>query len=465
MQKGWVVSVIGQIAEVEFTGELPAIHDLLIMEDDPAVKMEVYSSSGENSFYCFIYSHTKNLKKGKAVLGTGSSITIPAGAGVLGRVMNLFGQAQDEGGEIKAEKQVNILHKSVDFNKIVAPEKILETGIKAVDFFSPLYKGGKIGLFGGAGVGKTVLLTELIHNIVVLDNLKKGKSDKDKFKSVSVFAGVGERIREGHELYLTLKESGVLPYTSLIYGQMGENPTVRFRTAAAGVSLCEDFRDHSEMDVLFFLDNIFRFAQAGYELSTMMNTIPSEGGYQATLASEIASFHERLVSTDQGSITTFESVYVPADDITDAAVQAVFPYLDAVVVLSRNVYQEGRFPAIDILSSGSAALSPLVVGDLHYQTVIEAQNLLKKAATLDRIVALIGQDELSPADQLVYERARLVKAYMSQSFFVTEDQTGKKGEFVPLKQTVQDTRDLLDGKYDSRPAESLLYIGSLKDSN
>lgn len=453
MQKGRIVSITGQIAEVEFLGELPSIHDLLLLEDDPRVKMEVYASSGDTCFYCLIYSPTKSLKKGKVVLGTGSSIMIPAGREILGRVMNIFGEGEDQDGDIKSQKRVNILNKNVDFDKVIAPHEILQTGIKTLDFFCPIYKGGKVGLFGGAGVGKTVLLTEIINNIVILNKSHLG---------ISVFAGVGERVREGHELYQTLKDSGVLPFTALIYGQMGENPTIRFRTATAGIGLCEYFRDAEEKDVLFFVDNIFRFAQAGYELSTLMNTIPSEGGYQATLSSEIASFHERLVSTKHGSITTFENVYVPADDITDAVVQAVFPYLDTAVVLSRDVYQEGRFPAIDILSSTSAALSPLVVGELHYQVVIEAQNLLKKAASLDRIVSLIGEEELSPADQVIYVRARLLKNYMTQNFFVTAAQTGREGDFVAVKDTVKDVKDILTGKFDNRPSESLLYVGSLK---
>lgn len=455
------MSIIGQIVEVAFDGELPAIGDMLVMEDDRSVKMEVYTSSGTGSFYCLVYSHTRNVKRGKTVLGTGSSIMIPVGKGILGRVIDIFGAPQDDAGPVKYARKVKILHNDVDFSKVKPPKELLETGIKVLDFFAPLYKGGKVGFFGGAGVGKTVLLTEIIHNVVILRQEGKTKVSQLAHEGASVFAGVGERTREGQELFNTLKESKVLPYAALIYGQMGENPAVRFRTALAGVSICEQFRDEEQFDVLFFLDNIFRFTQAGYELSTMMNSIPSEGGYQATLASEIASFHERLISTERGSITTFESVYVPADDITDPAVQAIFPYLDSVVVLSRNVYQDGRLPAIDILSSTSSALNPALIGELHYDTVMKAQVLLKKAASLDRIVSLIGGSELGPEDQLIYKRAKLLKNYMTQNFFVTESQTGKKGNYVTLKDVVSDVKAILEGKHDTHSPESMLYIGRI----
>ncbi|HRN96398.1 MAG TPA: F0F1 ATP synthase subunit beta, partial [Candidatus Levybacteria bacterium] len=325
-------------------------------------------------------------------------------------------------------------------------------GIKAIDFFSPLLRGGRVGLFGGAGVGKTILLTEVIHNVVVLA----------KNNDVSIFTGVGERIREGQELFETLKESNVLPSVALVFGQMGENPAVRFKTALTGLALAEHFRDEEHRNVLFFIDNIFRFAQAGYELSTLMNTIPGEGGYQATLASEMAQFHERLVSTKNASITSMEAVYVPSDDVTDYGVQSVFPYLDSSVVLSRAVYQEGRFPAIDFLSSTSSALSREIVGDDHYNAYIEAQSLLKRALTLERIVSLIGESELPAADQVIYKRARLLKSYMTQSFFVTENQTGRKGEYVKRVETIGDVNEILQGRYDTAEPERLMYVGSLK---
>lgn len=453
MFKGKVVSIIGQIAEVEFTDDLPSVHDFLSVERDPAIKLEVHSSSGPSSFYCLVLNDIRRLARGTDVTGTGTTITLPVGEGLLGRVIDLFGEPQDGKGKIVTGTDINILQGTVNFDQVIDSKEILETGIKALDFFSPVLKGGKIGLFGGAGVGKTVLLTELIHNIVITD----------KCKNVSVFAGVGERVREGHELYETLLESEVLPGVALIFGQMGENPVVRFRTALAGVTLCEYFRDEKKKDVLFFLDNIFRFAQAGSELSTMMNAIPSEGGYQATLSSEIASFHERLVSTPKGFITTFESVYIPADDITDFAVQSVFPYLDAVIVLSRAVYQEGRFPAIDLLSSSSSALTSKIAGESHCKAVLGAQDILRRASSLERIVSLIGESELSNADQQIYKRARLIKNYMTQSFYVTENQSGRKGTRISLEQVIIDVQGILDGKYDSLVPEKLLFIGSMKD--
>lgn len=452
--KGRIVSVKGHIIEVEFETKPPIAHDVLVLEKDSNVKMEVFSSSSNLTFNCISLSSTKKLHRGAVVINTGESIKIPVGTSVLGRIMDVFGRAQDGNGEISVTEYRPIFGSDVNFGEVVVPKNVLETGIKAIDFFAPILKGGKVGLFGGAGVGKTVLLTEVIHNIVILN----------KEKSVSVFTGVGERTREGQELYESLKETKTLPQVALIYGAMGENPTVRFRTATAGVALAEYFRDVQNKDVLFFIDNIFRFAQAGYELATLMNTIPSEGGYQATLPTEMASFHERLVSSKSGSITSIEAVYVPSDDLTDSAVQSIFPYLDSNVILSRSVYQEGRFPAIDLLSSTSSALSEDVVGINHFKALIASQNLLKKAVSLERIVSLVGESELSPDDQKAYKRARLIRNYMTQNFFVTETQTGKKGKRIPLADTVHDVNEVLDGKYDDYPPETFLYIGSIKES-
>lgn len=451
--KGKIISVKGQIIEVLFEKKQPKIHDVLFLEEDKKIKMEVYSSSSSSTFYCICFSSTKSLQRGSRVINTKKTVEIPVGDAVLGRVIDIFGQAQDDKGDINMFEVREVFARNVKFDDVVVPSEILETGIKAIDFFSPIIKGGKVGLFGGAGVGKTVLLTEIIHNVIILN----------KDTNVSVFAGVGERVREGLELYEALSQSGVLSQVSLIYGQMGENPAVRFRTATAGVALSEYFRDEQKKDVLFFIDNIFRFAQAGYELATLMNSIPSEGGYQATLSSEMASIHERLISTKNGSITSFEAIYVPSDDITDFAVQSVFPYLDSSVVLSRAVYQEGRLPSIDFLSSSSSALNPDLVGDLHYKTVIDAEELLKKATALERIVSLIGQSELSMEDQIVFKRSKTLKNYMTQSFFVVEAQTGRPGVYVPLFQTISDVRDILDGKHDSIEPEKFLYIGGMKE--
>ncbi len=453
MLQGKVASVKGQIVEAEFLDEKPKINDVLFYKDDPNVKMEVYTSATPNSFYCLALSEVTKLFHGAVLISTGEPIKVPVGAGMLGRVVDSLGEPQDGQGPIESKVLKPIISKDLSYANVHIPTEILETGIKAIDFFTPVIKGGKGGLFGGAGVGKTVLLSEIIHNVVILH----------PEENVTVFTGVGERTREGEELYETLKESKVMQGVSLIYGSMGENPAIRFRTAFTGVTLAEHYRDELGKDVLFFIDNIFRFAQSGYELSTLMNAIPSEGGYQSTLTSEMASFHERLVSTVKNAITTFEAIYVPADDLTDSGVQAVFPYLDSGIILSRNIYQEGRFPAVDLLGSSSSALNPDSVGDEHYQTALDAQTTLKKATSLERIVSLIGESELSSDDQTVYKRANMIKNYMTQNFTVVEAQTEKKGVYVAVKDTVADVRAILDGKVDQLKAEDLLFIGTLKD--
>lgn len=453
MIEGKVVSVKGQIIEVEFMDEMPRIYDVLVYKEDPSIKMEVYTSASPNSFYCLALTNLTQLHHGSVVQNTGEPIKIPVGEAMLGRVVDTLGVPQDGQGDIKAKDYRPIIAPSTTFANVIIPKEILETGIKPVDFFTPIVRGGKVGLFGGAGVGKTVLLSEVIHNIVIVS----------PDKNVSVFTGVGERTREGEELYETMKESNVMQGVSLIYGSMGENPALRFRTAFTGVTLAEHFRDSMGKDVLFFIDNIFRFAQSGYELSTLMNAIPSEGGYQSTLTSEMASFHERLVSTATNAITTFEAIYVPADDLTDSGVQAIFPYLDSGLILSRAIYQEGRFPAIDLLGSTSSALNTDTVGEEHYQTALDAQSLLKRATALERIVSLIGESELSSSDQVVYKRSKMLKNYMTQNFTVVENQTEKKGVHVTRNETVKDVRAILDGKVDALAPEDLLYIGTLKD--
>ena len=453
MVEGKVISIKGQIIEVEFLEEKPRIHDVLYYKDDPFIRMEVYTSSSPNSFFCLAITHAVKLHHGSIVISSGQPIKIPVGKELLGRVINTLGVAQDTQGDIVTKEYRPIISQDIMYANVQIPKEILETGIKVVDFFTPIIKGGKVGLFGGAGVGKTVIISEIIHNLVILN----------PEKNVSVFTGVGERTREGEELYATLQESNVMQGVSLIYGSMGENPAVRFRTAFTGVTLAEYYRDELGKDVLFFIDNIFRFAQSGYELATLMNTIPSEGGYQATLASEMGSFHERLVSTEKNAITTFEAIYVPADDLTDSGVQAIFPYLDSGLILSRAVYQEGRYPAIDILASNSSALNPDIGGEEHYQTALDAQTLLKKSVALDRIVSLIGESELSADDQVIYKRSKFVKNYMTQNFTVVEAQTEKKGTYVKVSETVKDVRAILDGKYDALLPEDFLFIGTLQD--
>jgi F-type H+-transporting ATPase subunit beta len=453
MITGKIISVKGQTVEVEFVEEKPRINDVLIAKDDPSIKIEVYASASATSFYCLSLTNTAKLHYGSVVVSTQEPIKIPVGKEMLGRVIDTLGEPQDDQGEITAKDYNPIVAKDVKFSKVNVPNKIMETGIKAIDFFTPIVRGGKAGLFGGAGVGKTVILSEIIHNIVILN----------PEENVSVFTGVGERTREGEELFSTLKENKVMQGVTLIYGSMGENPAIRFRTAFTGVTLAEYYRDVLQKDVLFFIDNVFRFAQSGYELSTLMNVLPSEGGYQATLNSEMASFHERLASTQENSITSLEAIFVPADDLTDSGVQSVFPYLDSNIILSRAVYQEGRFPAIDILASNSSALNIETVGEDHYQTALDAQTLMKKALSLERIVSLIGESELSAQDQILYKRAKFLKNYMTQSFSVVETQTGKKGVQVSIKDAVNDVRAILDGKVDSLKPDDFLYIATLKD--
>jgi len=453
MVLGKVISIKEQIIEVEFLEDKPRIYDVLESKEDANVKMEVYTSASPTSFFCLALTNFYNLRHGSIVIDTNHPIKVPVGVEMLGRVVDTLGNPQDGLGELKTKELKPKISRDISYANVNIPKEPLQTGIKAIDFFIPIVKGGKAGLFGGAGVGKTVIISEIIHNLVIL-NPKE---------NVSVFTGVGERTREGEELFETLKESKVMQGVTLVYGSMGANSTLRFRTAFTGVTMAEYYRDTLKKDVLFFIDNIFRFAQSGYELSTLMNSIPSEGGYQATLTSEMASFHERLVSTLTNSITTFEAIYVPADDLTDAGVQAVFPYLDSGIILSRSVYQEGRFPAVDILSSNSSSLNADVVGEEHYQTALDAQTLLKKATSLERIVSLIGQSELSNEDQTAYKRAQMLKNYMTQNFTVVETQTEKKGVYVPVKDTVADVKAILSGAVDKLVPEDLLYIATLKD--
>lgn len=452
--EGKIISVKGQVVEVAFPKEKPNINDLLVVKEDPGIKLQVYSSSKSSSYYCILLVKTHKLFRGQIVVSTGKPIQIPVGNGLLGRVIDIFGNEKDGLGEIKTSGFWPIYKQAPLYKDIPFHQEILETGIKVIDLFCPMLKGGKMGLFGGAGVGKSVLLTEIIHNVVTIN----------KEKNLSVFAGVGERTREGQELFAELKASGVVDSVSLVFGQMGENPAMRFLTGYTAVTVAEYFRDVLKKDVLFFIDNVFRFAQAGNELSLLMNTIPSEDSYQATLSSEMAAFHERLVSTKENNISTIEAIYIPNDDILDQGVQAVLPYLDSSLILSRNIYQEGRLPAVDILASSSSALSVDIAGKIHNETVIKAQGLLKKGLSLDHIVSLVGESELSLEDQIAYRRAKILRNFMTQSFFVTESQTGRKGKFVPLKTTLEDVGAILTGTYDKIPEEKFMFIGGAKEA-
>lgn len=451
-EKGTVISIKSQIVEVEFYDNPPEIHDLYVFEGDRSVILEVYSSSSDKSVYCLALTQTTSLHRGAVVVNTKKTLEIPVGAPILGRAINLFGVAIDGLPAIKTEKTYPLFKRHGNNGSIIVPHEILETGIKTVDFFTPLLKGGKIGLFGGGGVGKTVLLTEIIHNII--------SREKDH---ISVFAGIGERSREGQELFQALSETKVLPSVSLIFGEMSKNPSVRFRTAYAAIALAEYFRDQEDKNVLFFVDNMYRYAQAGYELGTLLGEIPSEGGYQATLSSEMSELHERLFSTEKANITSFETVYVPSDDITDPGVQSVLPFLDSRVVLSRYIYQEGRFPAIDTLASFSNALNPQFVGEKHYAVYLQTQSLLKEAVNLERIASLIGESELSQQNQIIYKRAKLIRNYMTQTFATISDLTSDQITYIPREQTIDDVKALIEGRYDKVQPEKLLYISTLKD--
>jgi len=443
--------VRGQIIEVEFKGAKPAIHDLLNLKKDPAIKMEVYTSHESDTFFCLALSPTFQIVRSDAVVNSGSPVMFPVGTEMLGRVVDIFGNPHDSKGELKTKDKLPI-HKEVRYGEIRKEQKTVETGIKVVDLFAPILLGGKMGLFGGAGVGKTMLLTEILHNVV----------GRRKEAAVSVFAGVGERSREGLDLYHALKQTGVLDTTSLVFGPMGANPAIRFLSCYAAVTLAEHFRDIGR-EVLFFIDNVFRFAQAGNELSVLTDSIPSEDGYQATLESQMAHFHERLVSSGSGAITSIEAIYVPADDLLDHGVQSVFPYLDSQLVMSRSIYQEGLLPAVDILASTSSVLSPSLVGQAHYDVALKGKQLLKDSQNLQRIVSLVGESELSPEDQVTFRRGRKLRNFMTQRFFVAEGQRIERGEFVPVTVTVEDSKGIIEGRFDHIPEESFLYIGSVME--
>lgn len=450
---GTVLALRGQMVEVQFMDEQPQLHDILWLADSPDVLMEVFSSSRPNAYFCIVLSETTKLYRGAVVNGNNQPMMFPVGDALLGRVLNVFGEPIDAADPLPEVDRWPVHRAHLGKQQISTAQGILESGIKVIDLFAPLLSGGKIGFVGGAGVGKTTLLTELLHNIV----------NNQQSNTVSVYGGVGERIREGVELRQALADSGVLGNTVLVFGTMGENPALRFLSAFAAATLVEYFRDQAQKNVLFFIDNIYRFAQAGNELSVVTNTIPSEDGYQATLDSELAHFHERLLSTPEHSVTSIEAIYVPADDVLDYGVQATFPYFDSVIVLSRSVYQEGLLPAVDILSSTSTALTPAIVGDKHYQTVIRARQVLKQAVALERIVALVGESELSRDDQTTYHRARKIRNFMTQRFFTTESQQEAKGVSVPRSTTVDDVADILDGAYDTIPEDRFLFIGSAKE--
>lgn len=455
---GKVIAIRGQVVEVAFSGEKPANHDILLLEQDPLTKMEVYTATGPDTYYCLLLTSSSQIFRGANVINTRKPITIPVGPELLGRVVDLFGVPRDKGPQLQTKESWPIYREAPSYIEVTVPKEILTTGIKGIDLFCPMLIGGKIGLFGGAGVGKTILLTEIIHNVTQMNGKAQGS------ETLTVFAGVGERTREGQELLESLEAGGVLPSASLVFGHMGENPAIRFLTGATSITIAEYYRDVLKKNVLFFADNVFRLAQAGNELSLLMNTIPSEDSYQATLSSEMASFHERLASTKTNSITSIEAIYIPNDDILDQGVQAILPYLDSTIILSRNIYQEGRLPAIDFIASSSSALAPEFVSQDHYQVALQALAVMKKAVSLERIVSLIGEAELNTQDQTIYKRAKLLRAYFTQSFFTVEKQTGRPGKFVPLETTIKDTADIINGAYDQLTEDHLMFIGEAREA-
>lgn len=456
-QGGRIIAVTGSVAEVAFTATLPRRNEMLLTEGETPARLEVIGSASANSLYCLVLSGANTLVRGQRVRTTDQTLMIPVGEACLGRALNIFGEAHDELGTLPAKPRRPLFTQiKRDLRQIVAPKDFIETGIKAIDFFTPLLRGGKTALIGGAGVGKTVILTELARRLVIKPKEQSAKP------GVAVFSAVGERSREALELHEALRESGVLPRTTLVIGQMGENPAVRFRSAYAGATIAEYFRDEAGVDVLYYMDNLYRFAQAGHELATITNSIPSEDGYQATLTSEMASLNERLHSTVQATVTSFMALFVPADDFTDAGVRAAFPFLDTAIFLSRDIFQSGRFPAIDFLSSSSAALTPSVVGVRHYLAYIQAKQALEQASELERIVSLVGEGELSSDNQKTYRRAGLIMSYMTQDLYLSAAETGHPTVSVPREQTVKLVEEILQGRLDSIPSERLRYIDEKK---
>jgi F-type H+-transporting ATPase subunit beta len=449
---GRVRGVLGQIVRIECDGEYrPPLKELLTAMDDPSIRLEAYAYQGAHTLHCLLLSEVDSLERNVKIVSTGARITVPVGKSVLGRVINLYGEPIDGGGPLTTKKEQTIYrdHSETVASKIVRPSIIQETGIKTIDFFVPLLKGGKMALVGGAGVGKTTLQEEILRN-VVYDGT-----------GVSVFAGIGERIREGYALYESLKEHNVLDRTALVFGNINKNAAVRAITASTAATLVEHFRDEEKTDVLLFVDNVFRFLQAGSELSTLLGELPSEFGYQPTLQSEIAEFENRLYSTTDASVTSVQTVYVPADEFGNPAVTATMPHMDAVAILSRELTYEGRYPAVDPFRSMSTALNPQTVGKEHYAASIEAIEILNQYKQLSRIVSIVGEEELSVENQKRYQRAQKLLNYMTQSFIVTEIETGRKGAKVPRELVVRDVKAILDGTLDDVPADKFLYIADL----
>jgi len=456
--EGKVIQILGPVIDVEFEGKVPEINEALYVEfevegEKKKVVLEVAAQIGDNVVRTIAMDLTDGLIRGTKVVATGSPIKVPVGEAVLGRIFNVTGDVIDGGEPIPENVTRWSIHRDAPpFEEQSTKMEVFETGIKVVDLLCPYMKGGKTGLFGGAGVGKTVIIMELIHNVAF------------KHSGYSVFAGVGERTREGNDLYFEMKESGVLDKVALCYGQMNEPPGCRNRVAMTGLTMAEYFRDEEHRDVLMFIDNIFRFAQAGAEMSALLGRIPSAVGYQPTLATEMGKLQERITSTKKGSITSIQAVYVPADDLTDPAPASVFAHLDATTVLNRKIAEKGIYPAVDPLDSTSRILDPQIVGEEHYKVARGVQEILQKYKDLQDIIAILGMDELSEEDKLIVARARKIEKFLSQPFFVAKVFTGADGRYVELKKTIEGFKEILEGKVDDLPENAFYMVGDLDEA-
>ncbi len=454
---GTIKRIIGPVVDVDFGEYLPEIYNALIVnlpagrhgKGDQNLVLEVEQHIGGGVVRTVAMDSTDGLARGMEVSDTGAPISVPVGKGTLGRIFNVLGDTIDDAGEVNYDKRSPIHRKAPEYTAQATKVEILETGIKVIDLICPVLKGGKVGLFGGAGVGKTVVIQELIHNIA------------SNHGGYSVFAGVGERTREGNDLYHEMKESGVLDKVAMVFGQMNEPPGARMRVALSGLTMAEHFRDEEGKDVLFFIDNIFRFTQAGSEVSALLGRIPSAVGYQPTLASEMGAMQERITSTDKGSVTSVQAVYVPADDLTDPAPATTFAHLDSTVVLNRSLAELGIYPAVDPLDSSSTILDPNIVGKEHYEVAREVQRVLQRYKDLQDIIAILGMEELSEDDKALVTRARKIQKFLSQPFFVAEQFTGAEGKYVSLADTVRSFREILDGKHDDKPEQEFYMKGAL----
>ena len=451
MNQGKIKQIIGAVIDVEFSEALPEIYNALNtkLPNGDTLVLEVQQHLGSNIVRSVAMGPTDGLKRQQEVIDTGSAISVPVGQETLGRMINVLGEPLDDGEVIKTAKKYPIHREAPTLAEQSTKIEILETGIKVIDLICPIIKGGKVGMFGGAGVGKTVIIQELIRNIA------------KEHGGYSVFAGVGERSREGNDLYKEMKDSGVLAKTALVFGQMNEPPGSRLRVALTGLSIAEYFRDEKNQDVLFFVDNIFRFTQAGSEVSALLGRIPSAGGYQPTLATEMGELQERITSTDKGSVTSIQAVYVPADDLTDPAPATTFGHLDSTVVLSRALSELAIYPAVDPLDSTSTILDPNIVGKDHYETARGVQKMLQRYKDLQDIIAILGMEELSDEDKKIVSRARRIQKFLSQPFFVAEVFTGHPGQYVSLKDTVRSFKEILEGKHDDKPEQAFYMKGSI----